>query len=104
MNIYILFFSIRGISLKCNSGFVELQLNWENELFENESWTIQTRFQLSLIGANEKRITQYFEHTFDKPGSSGDSKFLRWEDMVNNYAIEDSVRVEACVRFIHVIG
>ncbi|CCD63732.1 MATH domain-containing protein [Caenorhabditis elegans] len=98
------YYVLWGISLKCNSGFVELQLNWENELFENESWTIQTRFQLSLIGANEKRITQYFEHTFDKPGSSGDSKFLRWEDMVNNYAIEDSVRVEACVRFIHVIA
>nr|pir hypothetical protein C08F1.4 - Caenorhabditis elegans [Caenorhabditis elegans] len=92
-----------SISMKYINGFVELLLSCDKELNAHEAWSIETNFQLILVGANGKRLTDYFEHTFEKPDSIGDSKLIRWEDMLDQYAVEDSLTVEARVNFIMLI-
>ncbi|CCD63728.1 MATH domain-containing protein [Caenorhabditis elegans] len=88
-----------SISMKYINGFVELLLSCDKDLNAHEAWSIETNFQLILVGANGKRLTDYFEHTFEKPDSIGDSKLIRWEDMLDQYAVEDSLTVEARVNF-----
>lgn len=90
--------------MKYINGFVELLLSCDKDLNAHEAWSIETNFQLILVGANGKRLTDYFEHTFEKPDSIGDSKLIRWEDMLDQYAVEDSLTVEARVNFTLLIG
>lgn len=92
-----------SISMKYINGFVELLLSCDKDLNAHEAWSIEASVQRILVGANGKRLTDYFEHTFEKPDSIGDSKLIRWEDMLDQYAVEDSLTVEARVVYTKII-
>lgn len=90
--------------MKNNNGFAELFLNCGNELSEHEARTIETKYHISLVGAGGKRITEFFEHNFETPDSNGDPKVIRWKDMLEQYAVDDSVKIEAHVSCVPVTG
>eukprot|EP00081_Caenorhabditis_elegans_P003160 NP_001040808.1 MATH (meprin-associated Traf homology) domain containing [Caenorhabditis elegans] len=92
-------YALWKVCLKNNNGFAELFLNCGNENSEQESRTVEAKYQLSLVGAGGKQISEFFEHNFETPDSNGDPKVIRWKDMLEQYAVDDSVRIEAHVSF-----
>eukprot|EP00081_Caenorhabditis_elegans_P003095 NP_001040736.2 MATH (meprin-associated Traf homology) domain containing [Caenorhabditis elegans] len=91
-----------SMSMKNNNGFVELLLSCDKEHTENEIWCIQAKFQLMLVGADDKILTDFCEHNFENAESAGDSKVIRWEDMLSQYVVDDSVTFKARVVFTHI--
>lgn len=71
---------------------------YEKELCTPNDWHIQGVCTFYLKSDEGKSFCNFYEIDLKGPGTSGDDHFIKWEDLIRNYSIDDSVTVIARVQ------
>ncbi|ULT81182.1 hypothetical protein L3Y34_011216 [Caenorhabditis briggsae] len=67
-------------------------------------WAVETKGELKIYGKNQKREVKSLDKRYEKNQSWGFPKFLKFDDVKNDYLINGSLSVEAHIQIIETFG
>ncbi|CCD67118.1 MATH domain-containing protein [Caenorhabditis elegans] len=85
------------------NGFIGLVLRCEKEQCESRNWSIEIAFQLKIVSPNG-RSAVFSGNVIDEPICHGTTTFITWDNLENNYIVNDTFIVEAQVDIIKMTG
>ncbi|CAO4366149.1 unnamed protein product [Caenorhabditis nigoni] len=91
------------ICLKRLDGHLAFFVHIHNPKKET-GWSVETELYFKIYGPNQISKVQNYNHCFEKNEGCGSSKFLEWEEMRNEYLIDEGLTVEAHVEIIETSG
>ncbi|PIC47898.1 hypothetical protein B9Z55_007077 [Caenorhabditis nigoni] len=69
-----------------------------------DEWAVETKVNIKIDGRNQKSEDQNFDHCFKEIEGWGFDKFLKWDEMKNEYLVDGKLTVEAHVQVIETSG
>ncbi|CAO4366650.1 unnamed protein product [Caenorhabditis nigoni] len=67
-------------------------------------WAVEVKVELRIDGPNQKSKVEVFDYRYEKSEGLGNPEFLKWDEMKNEYLINDDLTVEARVEIIETSG
>ncbi|CCD64673.1 MATH domain-containing protein [Caenorhabditis elegans] len=92
------------LNIERKNGFFGLYLHCTKELSNKNNWTIEVEFDLRLVSLNGQSLSIKLTSTYKEHYGYGWDKFLRWDDMLEKYTVNDSIIIAALVKITKMTG